>query len=186
MSLSAPFETGLVFDPALSVLYRSLARSEMLFWKRRWVGVVLGMGLCNATIYMRLKNSNRRYCFVAGYPLAVRDCLFTRVSVHDSVFDFPHRLIHSWPRERSSAIRNLRPARLPQLGYLGTISLVPQPRENRFLVIDIFGTAASTNLMTLDAFVFLVSSGISFLFVGTYRFQFELLIPQHFSYYLVG
>jgi len=34
-------------------------------------------------------------------------CLFTGVSVHDSVFDFSHHLTHSWPRERSSAIRNL-------------------------------------------------------------------------------
>jgi len=37
---------------------------------------------------MRLNNSHRRYCFVAKYPLAVWDCLFTGVSVHDSVFDF--------------------------------------------------------------------------------------------------
>jgi len=84
----------------------------MLFWEGRWVGVVLGMGLCKATIYMWLNNSHRRYCFVAAYPLAVRDCLFTWVSVHDSVIDFPHQLFHSWPRERSSAIRNPRPARL--------------------------------------------------------------------------
>jgi len=77
---------------------------------------------------MRLNNSHRRYCFVAKYPLAVRDCLFTGVSVHDTVFDLSHQLINSWPRERSSAIRNLRPARLPQLGDFGTISQVPQPR----------------------------------------------------------
>jgi len=70
----------------------------------------------------------RRYCFVAIYPLAARNCLFTGVSVHDTVFDFSHQLIHRWPRERSSAIRNLRPARLPQLGDFGTISQVPQPR----------------------------------------------------------
>jgi len=45
MSLSTPFETGLVFDPgpkpgwllARSVLHRSSARSEMLFWEGRWV-----------------------------------------------------------------------------------------------------------------------------------------------------
>jgi len=65
---------------------------------------------------MRLNNSHRRYFFVAGYPLAVRDRLFTGASAHDSVFDSPYQLIHSWPRERSSAIRNLRPAWLPQLG----------------------------------------------------------------------
>jgi len=50
-------------------------------------------------------------------------------TVHDSVFDLSHQLIHSWTRERSSAIRNLRPARLPQLGDFGTISQVPQPRK---------------------------------------------------------
>jgi len=60
----------------------------------------------------------RRYCFVAIYPLAARNCLFTGVSVHDTVFDFSHQLIHRWPRERSSAIRNLRPARLPLLPFL--------------------------------------------------------------------
>jgi len=46
-----------------------------------------------------------------------------------SGFDLSHQLIHSWPRERSSAIRNLRPARLPQLCDFGTISQVPQPRK---------------------------------------------------------
>jgi len=69
-------------------------------WEGRWVGVVLGVGLCKATISMRLNNSHRRYYIVAIYPLAVRDCLFTGVSVHDSVIDFSHQLIHSWPRER--------------------------------------------------------------------------------------
>jgi len=92
---------------------------------------VLGVGLCKATIKMRLNNSHRRYCFVAKYPLAVRDCLFTGASVHDSVFDLSHQLIHSWPREGSSAIRNLRPARLPQLGDFGTISQVPQQAPAR-------------------------------------------------------
>jgi len=50
--------TGLVFDPgpqpswllARSVLHRSPVRSQMLFWEGRWVGDVLGMGLCKSTI----------------------------------------------------------------------------------------------------------------------------------------
>jgi len=66
---------------------------------------------------MRLKNSHRRYCF-AGCP----GMFIYWISVHDSVIDFSHQLIHSW----SSAIRNLRPARQPQLGGFGTISQVPQ------------------------------------------------------------
>jgi len=37
---------------------------------------------------MRLDNLHRRYCFAAIYLLAVRDCLYTGVSAHDSVFDF--------------------------------------------------------------------------------------------------
>jgi len=100
---------------------------------------------------MRLNISHRRYCFVAIYPLAVRDGLFTRASVHDSVFNFSHQLIHSWPRDRSSAIRNLRPARLPQLGDFETISQVPQPRigkEN--LKKYIFGVFFTYNLLSLE------------------------------------
>jgi len=74
---------------------------------------------------MRLNHSHRRS---AGCP-----GLFIYWGNHDSVFDFSHQLIHSWSRERSSAIRNLRPAQLPQLGDFGTISQVPQPSINMLL-----------------------------------------------------
>jgi len=52
MSLSTSFETGLCFDSGPQKLAQSPSsshRSEMLFRKGRWVGVVLGMGLCKAT-----------------------------------------------------------------------------------------------------------------------------------------
>jgi len=86
---------------------------------------------------MRLNNSHRRYGFVAIYPLAGRDCLFTGVSAHDSVFDFSHQRTHSWPRERSSAIRNLRPAPARRLWNHLTSSSAEEPRANFHLTLTV-------------------------------------------------
>jgi len=46
LGVEAP--VGKVF--AAGFLQRSSARIEMLFWEGRWVGVVLGMRLCKATV----------------------------------------------------------------------------------------------------------------------------------------